>query len=211
MTAVKICGLSTQPAIQSAIDFGADYVGFVHFPRSPRHIGFEQAASLKALLPESIKSVTVLVDPDDATLAQATSILAPDYIQLHGKETPQRVQDIRQRFGTKIIKAFSVRHDDDISQSRNFYTVCDMLMFDAKAPETALLPGGNGLSFDWALLKDRSFPLPWFLSGGLNVDNVAAAIGQTGATLVDVSSGIERAPGVKDSALIEQFIKAARI
>ena len=207
---VKICGLNDEKAIQAVIAAKADYAGFVYFPASPRHVTFERAATLKLLLPPSIASVSVLVDPDDALLAQAQSVLKPDYVQLHGKETPERVQDIKKNFpDMKIIKAVSVRSGDDVAQALRYADVADMLMFDAKPPAN-MLPGGNALSFDWALLKGREFPLPWFLSGGLNSENVAEAIRISGAKMVDVSSGVESAPGVKDAALIKAFVKAAR-
>lgn len=204
---IKICGLNSESAVQTVTAAKADYAGFVFFPRSPRHVTLERAAELKALLPATIQSVSVLVDPDDALIAQVQSILKPDYIQLHGKETPERVAAIKNT-GAKIIKAISVRSGDDVAQAGR-YAAADMLMFDAKAPEDAL-PGGNGLSFDWVLLKGREFAKPWFLSGGLNPDNVAQALGATGARQVDVSSGVESAPGVKDATLIEQFVKAVR-
>ena len=211
-TAIKICGLTDAQAVQSIIAAKAEYAGFVYFPASPRHVELARAKELKSLLPSTIQSVSVLVDPTEELLAQVQSILQPDYIQLHGKETPQRLRDIRTQFpNIKLIKTIRVRSSDDVASAMAFADFADMLMFDAKPPELpGMLPGGNGLSFDWALLRDREFPLPWFLSGGLNVENVAEAIRQTGAKFVDVSSGVERAPGVKDPALIEAFLKAAR-
>lgn len=212
MTAkIKICGLNSEDAVNAVIAAKADYAGFVHFPASPRHVTIARAAELKKLLPDSIYPVGVLVDPDDALLKEVQSVLRPAYVQLHGKETPQRVSAIKQAFpAMKIIKAVSIRSGDDVAQAMRFVDV-DMLMFDAKPPEMAgILPGGNGLAFDWALLKGREFPKPWFLSGGLNPGNIAEAIRSTGAKMVDVSSGVERAPGVKDAGLIEVFVKAAR-
>jgi phosphoribosylanthranilate isomerase len=209
---IKICGLKEPLAIQAVIAAKADYAGFVHFQASPRHVELQHAKELASLLPESTRSVLVVVDPDDGLLEASQSVLQPDYIQLHGKETPARLQAIRKQFSSlKIIKAIRVRNADDVAGAMAFSPYADMLLFDAKPPEVAnLLPGGNGLSFDWALLKGREFPLPWFLSGGLNTDNVAEAIQHTGATFIDVSSGVERAPGVKDPALIDAFVKAAR-
>lgn len=210
---IKICGLTNEAAIKSVIANKADYAGFVYFPASPRHLPLERAAALKALLlPASIPAVSVLVDPDNALLEQVQSVLAPAYIQLHGKETPERVKAIRAALPKmKIIKAISVRSGDDIARAAAYTNLIDMLMFDAKPPELPdILPGGNGLAFDWALLKGRQFSKPWFLSGGLNPSNIADAIAATGALMVDVSSGVERAPGVKDPALIEAFVKAAR-
>jgi len=211
-TSIKICGLKDANAVQATIAAGADYAGFVYFPASPRHVELSYARELKSLLPDSIKSVSVLVDPDDALLEQVQSVLQPDYVQLHGKETPLRVAAIKQVFPKlKIIKAISLRSSDDVAGAMAFLPYTEMLMFDAKPPELAgMLPGGNGLSFDWALLRNREFPLPWFLSGGLNAENAAEAIRLTGAKMVDVSSGVESAPGVKDPALIEAFAKAAR-
>lgn len=209
--AIKICGLKDEQAVQAVIAAKADYAGFIHFPASPRHVSLERAAKLKALLPASIRSVSVMVDPDDALLAHMQTILAPDYLQLHGKETPDRLRAIRHQYpALKIIKAISVRTGDDVAKASQFTDSADLLMFDAKAPAESLLPGGNGLSFDWALLKDRTFPLPWFLSGGLNIDNIAEAISHTGAVMLDVSSGVERSPGVKDATLIHDFVTRAR-
>jgi len=236
MVSIKICGLTSEEAVQAVIAARADYAGFIYFARSPRHLTFARAAELKKLLPASIKSVSVLVDPDDMVLHEMQNVLAPDYVQLHGKETPARVADIRREFPqVKIIKAISVKSGDDVAKAAAYTASVDMLMFDAKPPslpssfgltegsrtdgdpsieakdDKTYLPGGNGLSFDWALLKDREFQKPWFLSGGLNPDNVVEAIRQTGAKMVDVSSGVEKAAGVKDPALIERFVKAARI
>lgn len=208
---VKICGLNTPHSVQAVIDARADYTGFVYYPASPRHITLSQAASLKALLPANIQSVSVLVDPDDALLNEVADVLKPSYMQLHGKESPQRVKAIRERVpAIKIIKAISIRTKEDIDAA-NLYTDCaHMLMFDAKAPESAKLPGGNGVSFDWNLLKGHHFALPWMLSGGLTTENIAEAVRQTGALIVDVSSGVEQKAGVKDAALIHAFVKAAK-
>jgi phosphoribosylanthranilate isomerase len=206
--AVKICGLTSKEAVQAVIAAGADYAGFVFFPASPRHLTLTRAAELKLLLPAQIKAVSVLVDPDDALLEQVLSILKPDYLQLHGKETPERLQQIKQAFPeAKIIKGIPVKSADDIATAMRYADVADMLMFDARPAE---LPGGTGHSFDWNLLKNREFPLRWFLAGGLNAENVAEAIRLTGARAVDVSSSVERAPGVKDPALIDAFVKAAK-
>ncbi len=209
-TAIKICGLKDAASLRVAVEAGADYVGFVFFPASPRHVALAEAAELKAGLPAQVKCVSVLVDADDTLLADVKAILNPDFVQLHGKETPERVRAIRAMLpGTKIIKALRVRSSDDVAQGHAFSDGADMLLFDAKAPE-GMLPGGNGLSFDWALLKGRDFMLPWGLSGGLNGDNIVQAVSETGAKMVDVSSGVESAPGVKDAALIHAFVKAVR-
>ena len=209
---VKICGINNEAAAQAAIEAGADYAGFVYFPASPRHVELARAHALKSLLPASIKSVSVLVDPSDELLDQVHTVLQPDYIQLHGKETPERFATIRRRYpALKLIKAIRVSNADDIAMSAAFSAYADKLLFDAKPSQLPnVLPGGNGLAFDWALLGNRAFALPWMLSGGLNPDNVAEAIVQTRASEVDVSSGVESAPGVKDPALIAAFIKAVR-
>ncbi|MDE3015308.1 MAG: phosphoribosylanthranilate isomerase [Pseudomonadota bacterium] len=224
---VKICGLNDEAAVQAAIKAGADFAGFVFYPGSPRHIALKRAAELNALLPPRIKSASVLVDPDDALLAEVRSILKPDYVQLHGNETPRRLREIKKTFpNIKIIKAISVHGGDDVAQAGMFYDCADMLMFDAASfpaersdalescrPREGgdpVLPGGNGLAFDWVLLARRELPLPWFLSGGLTPENVADAIRISGAGMIDVSSGVERERGVKDASLIEAFIKAAK-
>lgn len=207
---VKICGLNDEAAVRAAVSAGVDFAGFVYYPNSPRHIPLKRAAELKSSLPLHIKSVCVLVDPDDVLLAEVQFTLAPDYVQLHGKESQQRLREIRKKIpDMKIIKAISVKSGDDIASAGTFFDVADMLMFDAKPPAN-MLPGGNALSFDWALLSGRSFKLPWFLSGGLNPENVAEAIRISGATMVDVSSGVERERGVKDAGLIAAFIKEAK-
>jgi len=207
---IKICGLKDEVAIKAVMEAKAEYAGFVYFPASPRHIALDHAAQLKTLLPDTIHTVSVLVDPSDLLLLEVSSVLKPDYLQLHGKETPERIAEIKQKNpGAKIIKGISVRTSDDVASAQRFAEVADMLLFDAKPP-AGMLPGGNGLSFDWALLANREFPRPWFLSGGLNADNVAPAITQSGAAFVDVSSSVESSPGVKDPALIHAFVKAAR-
>lgn len=210
-TTIKICGLRDAPSLHAAADAGADYAGFVHYAPSPRHVGLTEAAALKALLPAHVQTVAVLVDPADALLQALEDVLAPHYVQLHGTETPQRVRAIRALLPhTRIIKGLSVRCSDDVAHAGAYSDCADMLLFDAKAPESGMLPGGNGLAFDWALLRGRDFTLPWALSGGLNAENVAQAVALTGAKMVDVSSGVERAPGVKDAALIQAFVKAVR-
>lgn len=210
--AIKLCGITDERAVAAVAKAKADYAGFVHFPKSPRHLTLERTAELIKSLPPRLPSVLVAVDPDDELLGNIEKMVNPDYVQLHGKETPDRLRDIKRHFPAfKIIKAIQVKSGDDIAQGLRYEGLADILMFDAKPPELPdALPGGNGLSFNWALLKNRDFPLPWFLSGGLDADNVGEAIRQSGAHMVDVSSGIESAPGVKDPALIEQFVKAAR-
>jgi phosphoribosylanthranilate isomerase len=204
---VKICGISEERSLQQAVNSGVHLIGFVHFTRSPRHISLDRAAELKALLPAHVGSVMVLVDPDDALLEAISKQVAPTYLQLHGKETPARVNEIRKRYPEqKIIKAIPVSEKADLAQA-NSYDV-DMLMFDAKPPKNATLPGGNGVAFDWKIMKAFASKKPWMLSGGLTPDNVAEAIRESGAKLVDVSSGVESAPGKKDPEKIRAFINA---
>ena len=211
MGLIKICGLSEESTLQVAIDAGANFIGLVHFPKSPRHLSLARAAELKRLIAAPVQSVMVLVDADDDLLRDVIATVSPDYIQLHGHETPSRVAEIRKQFpAQKFIKAIAVRSGDDIAAAHAFEPFVDMLLFDAKPAENATLPGGNGLSFDWALLKGRQFTVPWLLSGGLTPDNVADAIHQTQPYGVDVSSGVERAAGVKDVVLITTFISAAK-
>jgi phosphoribosylanthranilate isomerase len=208
---VKICGLTTEDAVRAVISAKADYAGFVYFPASPRHLSLRAAVKLKSLLTPQIKSISVLVDPDDNLLTQVHDILKPDFLQLHGRETPERVQAIKTKFPYKIIKSILVETADDIAGAMRYSRVADMLLFDARPQEfPGMLPGGNGLSFEWNLLKDRQFPLPWMLSGGLNADNIREAIHSSGAQAVDVSSSVESAPGIKNPALIKSFVEAAR-
>jgi phosphoribosylanthranilate isomerase len=208
---VKICGISEEKGLRAAVDAGADFVGFVHFPKSPRHVTLARAAELSGLLPDNIASVVVLVDPDDALLKDIATIVSPKYLQLHGKETPARVADIRTQYpNQKLIKAISVSHESDIVDAHHYESFVDVLMFDTKAPEGAALPGGNGISFNWNILKGFKKNLPWMLSGGLTAENIAEAIRTSGAKMVDVSSGVESQPGVKDTGKIQQFIKAAK-
>ncbi len=210
IAAIKICGLNNEISIRTVIKSAADFAGFVHYPKSPRHITIERASSLKSLLPASIKSVSVLVDPDNELLSDIESKMRPDFFQLHGKETPQRVQEIKNKFpNTGIIKAISVRTNSDIVQASSFYSLVDFVLFDAK-PAPGMIEGGNGMVFDWSLLSGKTIPAKWFLSGGLNPENIKEAIAQTGAKFVDVSSGVEDSPGVKNPGLIEKFIKMAR-
>lgn len=208
MARVKICGLRDADAVRAAIDAGADFLGFVFYPKSPRNISPGDAAKLKALVPAQVKTVAVTVDADDALLDSIIDHLSPDYIQLHGGETPDRARAIRGKYGVGIIKAIAVQSAEDITGAKAYEGCADMLLFDAKP---ATLPGGNGIAFDWALLADAKFSIPWILSGGLTPQNVHNAIAQTGASLVDVSSGVEATPGVKDAALIHAFIKTSKI
>ncbi|WP_089930320.1 phosphoribosylanthranilate isomerase [Caulobacter sp. UNC279MFTsu5.1] len=211
----KICGLSTPESVAAAVAGGAAYVGFVFFARSPRNLDPEAAARLAAPLRQSpVKTVAVTVNPDDALIDRLMATLKPDLIQAHGKETPARVREIAQRSGAGVIKAFSVSSAADVDQARAFDGVAQHLMFDARPidvnGEGSALPGGTGARFDWSLLEGRRFSRPHFLAGGLDPWNVAEAIRASGAPLVDVSSGVERGPGLKDPALITAFLDAVK-
>lgn len=205
---VKICGLTTPAAVTAAVEGGADYIGFVIHPPSPRAITTDKAAALKALLPKSVKSVAVCVDPSDPLLTEITETIAPDYLQLHGAETPERVAEIKRRFSTPIIKGLGIRTSADLEAALAFADCADMLLLDARS-DSPEMPGGTGHSFDWTLLAGHTFPLPWFLSGGLNEANLAAALRTTGTSLIDVSSGVESSRGVKDLNKIRSFLKLA--
>ena len=207
MTTVKICGLSTPETMQAALDAGADMIGLVFFPRSPRNVSLEQAVPLAAQARGRAKIVVLTVDADDALLKSIVKAVKPDYIQAHGSETPERVAEITTKFGVPVIKAIKVKEASDVASAKAYKEVAALILFDAKAPED-LLPGGNGLSFDWNLLKGKDGQ--FMLSGGLNPDNVAAAIKLTRAPIVDVSSGVETTPGKKDISLIRKFIAAAK-
>ncbi len=216
MTAkVKICGLKTEATVAAAIGAGADYIGLVLFAKSPRNLAIADAARLGRTARASadglrVKIVTLLVDPDDALLDHVTAEIAPDILQLHGHESIARTAAIRQRTKTLVMKAISVAAAADVTAGLAYATVADMLLFDAKPPKDAVLPGGNGLAFDWRLLTGLKGRTDYMLAGGLTPDNVAAAIRLTGAAAVDVSSGVESSPGVKDPALIRRFIEAAK-
>jgi phosphoribosylanthranilate isomerase len=210
MVEVKICGINSPEAADAAASAGADYVGLVFFPLSPRHVAYEQAASLAAGLRNRCRIVAVLVDAGDAEIEAAVKASRPDLLQLHGLETPERVAVIRQRFGIPVMKAIAVAEADDFAVVPGYERVADMLLFDAKAPRSASRPGGHGAAFDWQLLRNRNVRRPWLLSGGLNVENVARAIRACDALGVDCSSGVETAPGVKSPQLIRDFIATAR-
>lgn len=204
--AAKICGLSTPETVTAAITGGARFVGFVFFPPSPRNLSPAQAGPLIRGVPAGVTRVGVFVDPNDHLLQRVLAAAPLDLIQLHGEETPERVGQIKQRFGKKVMKAIKVADDDDLAAAPRYYQVADWLMFDARPSKTATRPGGNALAFDWELLRTRSWPLPWMLSGGLTPANVAEAVRISRATAVDVSSGVESAPGVKDIAKIRAFL-----
>jgi phosphoribosylanthranilate isomerase len=207
---VKICGLSTPQTLDAAIDAGADMVGFVRFAKSPRHVELDQAQLLSRRAKGKALRTVLLVDPDDATLADAVAAIDPDLIQLHGSETPERVAAVRASFGRPVMKVIGISDERDLAAVAAHAGVADRLMFDAKPRTAGALPGGNGLSFDWRLLAGLDPGLAFMLSGGLNPDNVAAAVALTGVRAVDVSSGVESRPGQKDPAKIEAFVRAAR-
>jgi phosphoribosylanthranilate isomerase len=208
---VKICGLRSVEALDAALEAGADLVGFVRYPRSPRHIGLEEGRELSARSEGRAMRVALTVDASDEELSNILEALDPDLLQLHGEETPARVADVRARFGRPVMKAVGIAEETDFARLASYAEVADRILLDAKPPKTAeALPGGNGLSFDWRLVAGLDPKLPFMLSGGLTPENVAAAIGLTGAMALDVSSGVERAPGEKDPARIEAFVRAAR-
>jgi phosphoribosylanthranilate isomerase len=209
---IKICGLSTADTVAAAVDAGADLIGFVSFARSPRHVAMADAAALAAPARGRADIVLLVVDATDAELTEAVAILNPDVLQVHGAEAPDRVAALRARFGVPVIKAIKVATRADVQSALAFRSVADLVLFDAKAPKTldGALPGGNGLSFDWQLLDGWPSGEPYMLSGGLNADTIGAAVAQTKAPFVDVSSGVESTPGIKSVRLIQDFIAAVR-
>jgi phosphoribosylanthranilate isomerase len=207
---VKICGLKTPEALEVALESGADLTGFVFFPPSPRNLGLEAAKQLGAQVNGRAGKVALTVDANDETLLGIVEALKPDMLQLHGKETPERVVAVRTRFGLPVMKALPISERSDLSPIREFANVADRLLFDARPPRDATRPGGLGRTFDWTLLKGIDPKINFLLSGGLDASNVAQALAITKAPGVDVSSGVERAPGVKDLDKIREFIRAAR-
>ena len=208
---VKICGLSTPETVDAAVAAGADLIGLVFFPKSPRNVSLEQARELADRARGRAKIVTLVVDADDALLRAIAAGVDPDLIQAHGSETPERIAEIGRITGKPVIKAIRVKDQSDIAAAADYSTVASLILYDAKAPETLgnALPGGNGHAFDWGLLEGERRPA-FMLAGGLNPENVAEAIRVTGAPVVDVSSGVESAPGIKDIGLIRKFIEAAK-
>jgi phosphoribosylanthranilate isomerase len=207
---VKICGLSTPEALDVALDAGADMVGFVFFPPSPRNISFETARMLGARVKGRAKKVALTVDAEDAVFDAVVAALHPDMLQLHGKEPPARVAALRERFGLPVMKAIAVETRNDLAGIAVYANIADRLLFDARAPHEATRPGGLGKSFDWHLLEDLDPGMAFMLSGGLDAGNVGEALRITRAPGVDVSSGVERAPGEKDPDKIRAFVRAAR-
>jgi phosphoribosylanthranilate isomerase len=207
----KICGLSTPEAVKAAFDGGAAFLGFVFFEKSPRNVAPETAARLiEPVRGRGVKTVAVTVDPDDVLIDRLMATMRPDLIQVHGKETPSRVREIAARAGVGVIKALSVSSAADVDRAQAFEGVVEHLMFDAKPVEGSALPGGTGARFDWGLLAGRRFSRPHFLAGGLDPWNLAEAVQASGTPFVDVSSGVERGPGLKDPALITAFLDAVK-
>jgi len=206
----KICGLKTSDAADAAVRHGARFVGFNFFPNSPRYIGFDAVRSLAARVPERIGKVGVFVDPDDQMISQAIDAAGLSMVQLHGSEDPKRAADIRERFAVDVMKVIRVAGPDDLADVPAFEPVADWLMFDSKPPKGATRPGGNAVAFDWRILAGKTWQRPWMLSGGLDASNVAEAVRLTGARSVDVSSGVETAPGVKDPRIIRTFLETLK-
>lgn len=209
-TRVKICGLREPVHVAAAADAGAAYVGFVFFAKSPRNLSVPDARSLALLVPDGVAKVALTVNATNAELDAITASVPLDMLQLHGSESPERVAEIKARYGLPVMKAVGVAERGDLAQVDLFQTVADQILVDAKPPKDAVLPGGNGLAFDWTLLLGRVWRRPWMLAGGLTPANVALAVRSTNARQVDVSSGVETTPGVKDELLIRDFIAAAR-
>jgi len=209
--AIKFCGLSRADDVTAAARAGARYVGFVHFQKSPRHVSIADMAALGVTVPAGIAKVALTVNADDALLDAMLAAVPLDMLQLHGSESPDRVAEVKARYGLPVMKAVGLADADDLAAIDLYAPVADQLLIDAKPPKDADLPGGNGLSFDWRLLAGRKYwTKPWMLAGGLTPENVAEAVRLTGARQVDVSSGVETAPGVKDAALMASFAAALR-
>ena len=208
--AIKICGISTPETLDAVLEARADYVGLNFFPPSPRHVDLGVARALAERSGGRLTRVGVFVDPDDSLLSAAVEAARLDAIQLHAEESPQRCADVKTRFGLPVWKVIPVSTADDVARAAQYREVADFILFDAKTPKDAAMPGGMGLRFDWSLLSGSPTPLPWGLAGGLSPANVAEAITATGAPMVDVSSGVESGPGIKDAAAIAAFCAAVR-
>jgi phosphoribosylanthranilate isomerase len=207
---VKICGLRTEADVDAAVGAGAAYVGLVFFPPSPRHLDLAEAAALALRVPPGVAKVALTVDADDDALDALTAAVPLDLLQLHGHETPARVAEVKARYGLPVMKAVGIAAESDLPALDDHARVADLLLVDARPPAGASRPGGNAAAFDWRLIAGRRWPVPWMLAGGLTPDNVAEALRVTGARQVDVSSGVESAPAVKDAHLIRAFVAAAR-
>ena len=208
---VKICGITDETALKAAVSAGASYLGFVFFEKSARHLTLEKAAALAAQVPDGVLKVSLTVNAADALLDPIVETLKPDLLQLHGSEPPERLSEIKARYGIPVMKAIAVGGPEDLEAVAIYQKVADLLLFDAKPPKSmaGALPGGNGLVFDWSLIAGNRPDIPWMLSGGLDADNVGEAVRMTGAPAVDVSTGVESAPGRKDPERIRAFCKAA--
>lgn len=211
-TEVKICGLSTPETVTAAVAAGADLVGFNFYPKSPRYVSPAKAGELAKLARSRTRIVALIVDAEDSLIDDIALAVDPDFFQAQGSETPERIAEIRNRSGKPVIKVIKIKTEDDVAQARAFEGIAALILYDAKAPETlkGALPGGNGIAFDWRLLGQGTAAPDFILAGGLNPANVAEAIAVTGAPIVDVSSGVEKSPGIKDIALIQAFITAAK-
>ena len=203
----KICGLTTPAAVETAIGGGASHIGYIFFAKSPRNISPDDAAVLADIARDKVIQTVVTVDADNAFLDEIVNKVSPNLLQLHGSETPERVGEIKSRFNLPVMKAFSISEAQDLENAKAYEGIADQFLFDAKPPKDADLPGGNGISFDWNLLRDFTSSTPYMLSGGLDADNVEEAILRSGATAIDISSGVESSPGIKDIAKIETLLK----
>jgi phosphoribosylanthranilate isomerase len=207
---VKICGLATVDDVRACADAGANYIGLVFFEKSPRNITIPAARELAFAAPLGLAKVALVVNPSDAELDAITATVPLDMLQLHGRETPERVAEVKARYGLPVMKAVGIADGDDLPKLESYFGVADQILVDAKPPKGGELPGGNGLSFDWRLIAGRRWPCPWMLAGGLTPENVAEAVKMTGAKQVDVSSGVEDAPGQKNAELIQKFVQSSR-
>ena len=207
---VKICGLATVDDVRACADAGANYMGLVFFEQSPRNITLPAARELALAAPLGLAKVALVVNPSDAELDAITATVPLDMLQLHGRETPERVAEVKARYGLPVMKAVGIADGDDLPKLESYFGVADQILVDAKPPKGGELPGGNGLSFDWRLIAGRRWPCPWMLAGGLTPENVAKAVKMTGAKQVDVSSGVEDAPGQKNAELIQKFVQSGR-
>ena len=206
---VKICGITSAGDAQMAADAGADYLGMIFVPRSPRAITVDDGRAIASAVPDGVQRVALTVDADDA-LISAIRDIGFDWIQMHGSEPPERVADVRAATGLRVMKAVGVRDDSDLEMIEVYAPIVDQILVDAKPPKDAQVPGGHGVAFDWRLIADRTWSTPWMLAGGLSPENVATAVELTNASQVDVASGTEAAPGVKDPELVHAFIAAAK-
>ena len=208
---VKICGISTVDDVRACAGAGANYMGLVFFEKSPRNITIPAARDLALAAPVGLAKVALVVNPSDAELDAITGTVPLDMIQLHGRETPERVAEVKARYGLPVMKAVGIADANDLPKLESYFGVADQILVDAKPPKGGELPGGNGLSFDWRLIAGRRWPCPWMLAGGLTPENVAEAVKMTGTKQVDVSSGVEDAPGQKNAELIQKFVQSSRV